>query len=166
MIVVNLNEIIYLIIKPDGTYNFITRNNQYTNHYQYLQELSKQDEYLKTCSFGLIFERDNNLSNILFFKELVSDGCLIFENLKILSSEDVSSVCFYLPNDIYETQDVLLNPYMDEINRIKHVFLEKYEEEIKDFRSVCKNIEEIKSGSKILKEYIKIHKQQEENRKK
>lgn len=161
----NLDEIVYLIIKPDGTYDFISRNNQYTNHYQYLQQLSRKSEYLKVCSFGLIFEKENFITNILFFKELVSDGCIILENHKILSVENISSIQFYLPEHISVNQGILLNFYMDEIDKIRNVFLEKYSGEIENFESICQNIGEIKSGNKILKKYIEEHINQKNIRK-
>lgn len=159
----NLNKIIYLIIKPDGSYYFIHRNNKYTNHYQYLTELSKQDDYLKKCSFGLIFEKDNNIPNIFFFKELILDNCILMENHKILSSENVSGINLYLPEHISPQQDKILNYYMTEIDEIKTVFLEKYSEETEDFYSVCQTLEEIKSGNKVLKKYIQEHLYQEKN---
>lgn len=159
----NLSEIIYLIIKPDGTYYFIQRNNKYMNHYQYLTELSKQDDYLKKCSFGLTFEKDNNIPNILFFKELILDNCILMENYKILSSENVSAINFYLPEHISMWQDKFLNSYITEIDEIKNIFLEKYSEETGDFYCICQNLEEIKSGSRILKKYIQEHLYNERN---
>lgn len=159
----DLKKTIYLIIKSDGSYYSIDRNNEYTNHYQYLREISKQNDYLKACSFGLIFERDNNLPNILFFKELVLDNCIIFENFQILSSEKVSAISVYLPYQISKEQGAILNSLMDQIDNIEDVFLEKYREETEDFYSICQNLEEIKSGNKILKKYIQEHLLQEKN---
>lgn len=153
----NLDTIIHLILKPDVTYNCISRNNQYINHYQYLQELSKQSKYLKRCSFGLNFEKENSIANVLFFKQLVSDGSILLENHKILSLEKISSVSFYLPVQVSIEQDILLNFFMDEIDRIRNIFLEKYSEEIDGFQSICQNIVKIKSGNRVLKKYIQNH---------
>ena len=67
----NLQDLVYLIIKSDGTMFSISKNNQYSNHYLYLNDIKKQSSYLMQMSFGLTFDRDDNTAQIMFFKELV-----------------------------------------------------------------------------------------------
>ena len=80
-----------------------------TNHYQYLQLLSQQNDYLKINSFGLYFKREDNTSNLMFFKELSSDGTIIIENHRTLSKSSISSIGFYLPKQISEEQSSILD---------------------------------------------------------
>jgi hypothetical protein len=151
-----LDDFIYIIIKSDGTIYKIARNNIYTNHYQYLSNLSKQDEYLKRNSLGLNFNIDDNTPQILFFKELVTDGAIIFENQKI-STSGVLTFDFYLPNIITDSQNDFLNLCMDEIDIASYVFLEEYQDETESFYAFYHNMEDTKNGGKLLRQYVKTH---------
>ena len=100
-----LNTYIYLVISPNGETRFIKRNDIYNNHYEYLQEFSKQDDYLRRHSFGLTFSLNDIQTNFMFFQELASENNIIIENYKIRSFEKVSSLCIYLPDQITKEQE-------------------------------------------------------------
>ena len=82
-----LQDIVYMIIKPSGEVMKISCNNKYVNHYQYLQDFSKQNPYLIRKSFGLTFSRDDDTSKIFFFNMLIQDGNIIYENHKLFSND-------------------------------------------------------------------------------
>lgn len=152
-----LDDTIYTVITADGEIFSIARNNQYSSHYQYLQDFSKQNSYLKRHSFGLIFDRDDNIPQLWFIRNLVLDSTIVYENHKILSSETISSIQFYLPIQISEKQKEILEIYMPEIDSKKSVFLETYHEEADDFYPIYKKPEDFKNGGILLRKYIEEH---------
>ena len=119
-----LNDYIYLVISPDGEKRFIKRNDLYNNHYEYLQDFSKQDDYLRSHSFGLTFSLNDLQTNLLFFQELASENNIIIENYKIRSFEKVSTITIYLPNQTTRKQEKSISTYDDELKTTEFIFLE------------------------------------------
>lgn len=163
----NLQDLVYLIIKSDGTMFSISKNNQYSNHYLYLNDIRKQDPYLMQMSFGLTFDRDDNTAQIMFFKGLVDDSCVIFVNQSLYSNDTKYAFDFCLPDVISSTQQNILDSHMEEIEKAEFIFTERYHPEMNDFVPLYKNVEDMKSTS-ILKSYLESHlsKKEEENFKK
>lgn len=149
-----LQDIVYMIIRPSGEVMEISCNNKYVNHYQYLQDFSKRNSYLIRNSFGLTFSRDDDTSKFFFFNMLIQDGNIIYENHKLFSNDNISSAQFYLPVKTTLIQKEILTAYQEEIDKIKCIFLEKYNEETESFYSLYENIDDLKQGSKLLMHYV------------
>lgn len=145
----NLENIIYMVIKKDGTIYYIEKNDKYFNHYQYLDDFRKQTEYLTKKAFGLQFSRDSNIPNIVFFTELVDDSCIVFENHNLNQNESLTSVCLYLPDQPSNIQAEILNGQMKEIAKAKFIFLELYNREIKLFESLTTTTDELKNTNAL-----------------
>ena len=152
----NLIDLVYLIVKPDGSVFYILKNNNYSNHYLYINDIRKYDSYLMEKSFGLTFTRDNNIPKIMFFNELILDSCIIFENQSIYTSDKKYAFDFYLPSEITAIQKEIVDSHMAEIETAEFVFIEKYNSEIEDFQVLYNNLEELKSAS-LLKKYLEDH---------
>ena len=86
-------------------YTYLDKNNlAYENISETIFKLLLKNSYLKRHSFGLIFDRDDNIPQLWFIRNLVLDSTIVYENHKILSSETISSIQFYLPIQISEKQ--------------------------------------------------------------
>lgn len=154
----DMKDSVFLIMKQDGTVFSIAKNNSYSNHYQYLNDLKKQDPFLTMNSFGLTFTRDDNTAQVMFFESLVTSGCIVFQNESITPTDDLDTICLYLPSNISDAQkDFLLNQEKDFISGTKFVFLEVYNSEDCIFNSLCKNVQDLNNAFPILKEYISTH---------
>lgn len=155
-----LNTYIYLVISPNGETRFIKRNDIYNNHYEYLQEFSKQDDYLRRHSFGLTFSLNDIQTNFMFFQELASENNIIIENYKIRSFEKISSLCIYLPDQITKEQEKVISTYDEDLKSTEFIFLESYDSEENKFE----DIQAEHSGrisTEILHTYLKNHQQEE-----
>lgn len=152
----NLQDLVYLIIKSDGTMFSISKNNQYSNHYLYLNDIKKQDPYLMKMSFGLTFDRDDNTAQIMFFKELVEDSCIIFANQSLYSADTEYAFEFCLPDEVSSAQKNILDSHMKEIEKAEFIFTERYHSETNDFVPLYQNLEDMKSTS-VLKFYLESH---------
>ena len=153
---INLQDLVYLIIKADGTMFYILKNNKYSNHYFYINDIRKQDSYLMELSFGLTFSRDDNTSQIMFFKGLVEDSCIIFENQSLYSSDIKYAFDFYFPEKVTNVQKDILEAHMNEIEKAEFIFVEKYQFEMEKFVPLYNDLKDLKS-SVILKQYLKTH---------
>lgn len=152
----NLQDLVYLIIKSDGTMFSVSKNNQYPNHYLYLNDIRKQDSYLIKMSFGLTFDRDNSMAQIMFFKELVDDLCIVFANQSLHSNDINYAFDFCLPDVISSTQKNILDAHMKEIEKAEYIFVEEYHPEVNDFVPSYQNLEDLKASS-VLKSYLESH---------
>ena len=59
-----------------------------------------------------------------------------YENHKLFSNDSISSAQFYLPVKTTLIQKEILTAYQEEIDKIKCIFLEKYNEETESFYSL------------------------------
>ncbi|HIT22085.1 MAG TPA: hypothetical protein IAB56_03800 [Candidatus Scybalousia intestinigallinarum] len=157
-----LNDYIYLVISPDGEKRFIKRNDLYNNHYEYLQDFSKQDDYLRSHSFGLTFSLNDLQTNLLFFQELASENNIIIENYKIRSFEKVSTITIYLPNQTTRKQEKSISTYDDELKTTEFIFLESYDMDENKFQDIHTD-HSGKSTTEVLHSYLKNHQQEEFN---
>lgn len=153
-----------MIIQSDGQLFSITRNDIYKNHSEYLQQLTKNNPELLPYCFGLVFKPDDNTAKELFFKELALDNAIIFENLKIFSKENISSISIYLPDGITLEEKDVLDLLMNQIEQIKCVFLEGYQDETEKFYDLYQKKEDLANGANILREYMSNHVIQKEKR--
>ncbi len=150
-----LDDTIYTVITSDGSIYNIDRNEEYYNHFQYLHDLSRLNDYFRACSFGLSFKSDDPMAHIYFMSELASSGSVVFENQRILASSNVSAASFYLPMEVSLEVSESLKQFMGEIDTIGHVFLEAYDGE--GLHSIYKNSEDLTCGNKLLHSYIEKH---------
>lgn len=155
-----LNTYIYLVISPNGETRFIKRNDIYNNHYEYLQEFSKQDDYLRRHSFGLTFSLNDIQTNFMFFQELASENNIIIENYKIRSFEKVSSLCIYLPDQTTKEQEKVISTYDEDLKSTEFIFLESYDTEENKFKDIHAE-HSGKINTEILHTYLKNHQQEE-----
>ncbi len=157
-----LNDYIYLVISPNGQTRYIKRNDIYNNHYEYLQDFSKQDDYLRCHSFGLSFSLNDLQSNLMFFQELASENNIIIENYKIRSFEKVSTITIYLPNQTTKEQEKVVSTYNEELEKLEFIFLESYDSEKNEFKDIQAE-HNGKISTEILHTYIKKHQQEKSN---
>ena len=158
-----LNTYIYLVISPNGETRFIKRNDIYNNHFQYLHDFSKQDDYLRIRSFGLTFSLYDERSRLFFLQELADNYNIIIENTKLRSFENNSALLIYLPRKTTEIQQKIINSYESELISTKHLFLLAYNDKMNyfdDFRTANLNPKDV---IQLLNSYLKKHISEEFN---
>lgn len=152
-----LNNYIYLVISPNGEKRFIERNDIYNNHFQYLHDFSKQDEYLRLHSFGLTFTLYDEQARLFFLQELADSHNIIIENTKLRSFENFSALLLYLPSSVTEIQQKSIHSYEAELIDTKHLFLLAYDEKSNVFDDLQTANLNSKTVIQLLNSYLEKH---------
>lgn len=152
-----LNDNVYVIVLKDGTVYNIEKNEKYINHSHALEAFKKIDDYSRMMTLGLHFSVQDNKSQLLFYEGMMRDGNIVFQNHCLELNKDYKTMTIYLPSNISIEQKKFLESHMYEINEMRLIFPEIWDDNTNKFKSLYVETSDISNGGKILENYIMEH---------
>ncbi len=123
----NLAMITYLIVFPDGDVWYGYKKDEYTSHSEILTDMQKINQEFRDLT--KYYNLDDPKEQIKLYKELVSEGAIVYHAWSTCLKEPTSDADVYLPGSIYKGQLDLFVSIKDQFNINNLLILNKLVEE-------------------------------------
>lgn len=148
-----MNDFVLMVIRDNGDIYKVLKNDKYHNHYQYLKDLSKENEYFRKCSFGLIFNIEED-SVIKFLTMLCKTGSIVLINDYTFNNTSCMNIS--LPSNITEKQKPIIENIYNQIDKFNYTFIEYFDNENNKFETLYKTSEDLENKL-LLSNFVDTH---------